>query len=82
MNFYGKVLSDALPVPEIFAFLRKALTAVTVREPFRGPRKLAQFKLEYSNNVSGDINGFYGVEIITLKGDPIYEIRYHGGKIA
>jgi len=82
MNFCGKVVSEALPVDEVYNFLRKALRSVTVREPFRGPIKLVESDLEYSNVSSGDIDCFYGLELITLKGHSIYKLRYHGGVIS
>ncbi len=81
MNFYGKVVSEALPVDQVYKFLRKALRSATVGEPFRGPAKLVESDLEYSNESSGGMDCFYGLELITLKGLSIYELRYHGGVI-
>ena len=48
--------------------------------PFRGPKKYIEGDLTYKNNYTGEIDNFFGEEIITSKdGKEIYKAKYIGG---
>ncbi|MDH6258370.1 DUF5680 domain-containing protein [Bradyrhizobium sp. BR13661] len=64
----------------IYKFLRQALLAVRVEEPFRGPRLFEQADMIYRNDVEGGLDRFHGVETISRQnGAVLYELRYSGG---
>jgi len=64
----------------IYKFLRQALLAVRVEEPFRGPRLFEQADTIYRNDVEGGLDRFHGVETISRQnGAVLYELRYSGG---
>ena len=65
--------------PEIYAFLRDALKAVSIKAPFRGPEEYEQGSLDYSNRILGNVARFSGVEMINREGKPIYQLHYSGG---
>lgn len=70
---------DAGDTPEIYAFLRDALKAVSIKAPFRGPEEYEQGSLDYSNRILGNVARFSGVEMINREGKPIYQLHYSGG---
>ncbi|PDT91328.1 hypothetical protein CO669_04750 [Bradyrhizobium sp. Y36] len=64
----------------IYQFLRQALLAVSIEEPYRGPRRFEQAGMLYRNEVDGALDRFHGVETIARRdGAPLYELRYGGG---
>ncbi len=64
----------------VYKFLRQALLAVRVEEPYRGPRLLEQAGMIYRNEVEGALDRFHGIETISPRdGTPLYELRYSGG---
>jgi len=80
MNYFGKVIEKNMS-EEIYAFLKKALSAVKEDIPYRGPEHLAENDFEYINEHSGDYMSFIGKETINYKGKLVYSLNYHGGLI-
>src|SRR3954454_16116243 len=48
----------------IYKFLRQALLAVSVEEPYRGPHLFEQHGMVYRNDVEGSLDRFNGIETI------------------
>jgi hypothetical protein len=80
MNYAGKVFDKSFS-EEIYCFLKKALSVVTEKSPFRGPDYIKNQDLEYVNEYSGDYTNFVGKEIIKKNGKIIYFLNYHGSFI-
>lgn len=64
---------------KIYGFLKKALSKVDPKRPFRGPTKLVEGDLTYLDNSEGDITNFKGTERILFKGKEVYRQDYIGG---
>lgn len=63
----------------IYAFLRRALSAVEPAHPFRGPPTFRDDRFLYENSVIGTLLRFYGAERIIADDREVYELRYSGG---
>ncbi|OAF19902.1 MULTISPECIES: DUF5680 domain-containing protein [Bradyrhizobium] len=73
-------ITDRQTLLEIYKFLRQALLAIDVAEPYRGPRLFEQAGMTYRNDVEGALERFHGVETISRRdGALLYELRYSGG---
>ena len=81
MNYYGKILSEAVSDEKIYEFLKKALLRVDKSMPFRGLKALDEGDFNYRNSASGSVEEFHGVEMILYQGKRVYELKYHGGII-
>lgn len=81
MNYYGRVVSKEVNVGLVYEFLKKSMRQVNAEKPFRGPDYFKEEDWEYENNNKGTVNNFEGIEIITLKGEKVYELKYSGGLI-
>ena len=58
------------------------LNLIPEDKPFRGPKKYNEDSFEYANVFEGEIDNFFGEEIITSKdGKEIYKAKYIGGLI-
>ena len=77
MNYVGRVTGQNFSGD----FLKEALSNVPFEKPFRGPEKFQNGDYEYTCSVEGDFEWFQGKEIITLRGQQIYECYFHGGII-
>jgi len=77
MNYLGRVTGS----PFSGDFLKEALLHVPEEMPYRGPEKYANGDYTYTCSVEGDFDWFQGKEMITWRGNPIYECVYHGGLI-
>lgn len=78
MVYFGEdsgEVKDAIPV------LRKALSLMPTDMPARGPKKLEEGSLTYTNEWEGNILKFEGIESISLKGKRVYKASYLGGLI-
>ncbi|MEK6953258.1 MAG: DUF5680 domain-containing protein [Nanoarchaeota archaeon] len=64
---------------KVFTFLKKALEAVSVESPFRGPKNLKDNEWEYVNDIEGDIERFVGYEKIFFKKEEVFSQDYIGG---
>ena len=81
MNYYGKVLSKKVSPKKTYNFLKKALSKVSKKNPFRGPKYFRDSNFKYINEFKGNINCFNGTEKIFYKNKEIYILKYHGGFI-
>lgn len=83
MSYSGGVRSEIADRDNFLAtyrFLRQALLAVSVEEPYRGPRLFEQAGMVYRNEVEGALDRFHGIETIARQdGAQLYELRYGGG---
>ena len=77
MNYVGRVTGDDFSGD----FLKEALLRVPEDKPFRGPEEYSEGDYTYKCSIEGDYEWFQGKEIITLKGEQIYECYFHGGLI-
>ena len=77
MNYAGRVTGDNFSGD----FLKEALLRVPEDKPFRGPEEYADGDYKYQCSIDGDYEWFQGKEIISYKGDMIYECYFHGGLI-
>ena len=77
MNYAGRVTGDNFSGD----FLKEALLRVPEDKPFRGPGDYADGDYRYQCSIDGDFEWFQGKEIISYKGDMIYECYFHGGLI-
>ena len=74
-------VSDRDTLIAIYGFLRKALLAVSVEMPYRGPAAFAFGDMTYRNDMTGGIDRFHGVEAISRHGVVLYELRFGGGML-
>ncbi len=81
MNYYGRVISREVGAKEVYAFLKQALRLVEEDKPFRGPERFRKDNFEYLNEINGVINEFSGIERIIHKGNEVYMLFYHGGRL-
>ena len=65
----------------IYAFLRRALLAISDDRPFRGPAQFEDGSFRYLNASQGDVATFHGEEQIYRDGTKVYGLRYGGGII-
>ena len=77
MNYVGRVTGDNFSGD----FLKEALLRVPEDKPFRGPAEYTDGDYGYQCSIDGDFDWFQGKEIISYKGDMIYECYFHGGLI-
>lgn len=77
MNYVGRVTGENFSGD----FLKEALLNVPEDKPFRGPDEYSNGDYTYKCSIDGDYEWFQGYEIITLKGEQIYECCFHGGLI-
>ena len=82
MVYYGWVSEGVVNVQEVYKTLQGALTLIPEDKPFRGPEKYSQDGAEYINVFKGEIDNFFGEEIIkSAEGKEIYRAKYIGGLV-
>lgn len=81
MVYYGSVNKSIKDYKKVYKFLQNALILIPKDKPFRGPKKYKQSDYIYINKFEGKTDNFSGKEIITLKGEKIYEAKYLGGLV-
>jgi len=84
MSYSGGVLPDVSDREQflaIYAFLRRALLAISDDRPFRGPAQFEDGSFRYLNASQGDVATFHGEEQIYRDGTKVYGLRYGGGII-
>ncbi|MBI5148258.1 hypothetical protein HZA33_01110 [Candidatus Pacearchaeota archaeon] len=64
-----------------FAFLKKALSQVNEKMPFRGPGNFKEGEYSYMFWIEGDIKDFHGVERISFGSRQVFKQHYIGGLI-
>lgn len=81
MTYYGRVDKNIEDVKAVYKVLQQALLLVPESNPYRGPKKYLQGNYSYSNTFTGEIDNFFGEEMITLNGEEIYRAKYMGGLV-
>ena len=85
MAYSGGMLSkyqkDAEFAKQTFTLLKKALSSVNEKIPYRGPKNMINGDWEYVNNVKGDIKRFLGHEKIFYKKKEVFSQDYIGGLV-
>ena len=80
MNYFGKMLRDGLPEGFIET-LREALALLPSEEPYRGCRRYERGPYLYEMEVEGPPGFYHGQEWISLEGEPVYRLYFHGGEV-
>lgn len=75
MNYYGQSLNENFDI----AFLKEALSHMTVSMPLRGPEFYQKGDYMYQCQVQGDFECFSGEERIYCRQEKIYACTFHGG---
>ncbi len=78
MVYYGWVADDA-NADSVYKVLRRALSAMPEKAPFRGPREFTQGEFAYTNKWEGDLERYSGAEQITQGKKVVYKADYRGG---
>jgi hypothetical protein len=80
MNYYGTMTIETMPdgFPD---FLKLALRNVPEEAPYRGPSTYQEGKYAYTCQWEGTTGCFKGEEVVTMDGQVIYTLSFHGGKI-
>jgi hypothetical protein len=81
MNYYGKTTTKDVPPKNIYEFLKKAMSQVTLDKPYRGPDTFNDGDFQYMDKSRGDTNEFHGKEMIHYRGHEVYWLKYHGGLV-
>jgi len=81
MNYYGGILDSQISAIEVYSFLQKAMKLVREDRPYRGPNNYIEGEFEYVEKSEGDIERVIGIETIFFRGEEVYKLHYHGGKI-
>ena len=82
MVYYGWVIESVSDVQAVYKTLQGALTLIPEDKPFRGTKKYNLEGVEYINVFDGEINNFFGEEIIkSADGNEIYKAKYIGGLV-
>tara|TARA_Y100000310_G_C20695329_1_gene825268 strand:+ start:1290 stop:1748 length:459 start_codon:yes stop_codon:yes gene_type:complete len=79
MNYFGKIFGEQISAKEIYNFLKKAMSLVEEKRPFRGPSEFEEGDFKYVDVSKGTIEMFEGKEEIFYKGELVYFLYYHGG---
>lgn len=79
MVYYGQVDKSVLNINGVYKILMNALKLIPEDKPYRGPERYDEGKLSYYNDYTGDIDNFFGEEVIKKNGQEIYKTRYIGG---
>lgn len=80
MNYYGTMTVET--IPEGFSeFLKLSLRHIPPEAPYRGPAVFQEGKFTYTCQWTGALEGFRGEEAISLDGQLIYRLYFHGGII-
>ncbi len=82
MVYYGWVVEGVADVQTVYKTLQGALSQIPEDKPFRGPKRYNLDDVEYINVYEGEIDNFFGEEIIkSADGDEIYKAKYIGGLV-
>ncbi len=77
MNYSGRVVREGFSGD----FLKEALLLVSSEMPFRGPLSYQNGAYCYRCETEGDMDWFFGREVILKDEVLIYEALFHGGSI-
>jgi len=79
MVYYGKVAESISNFKVVYKILQKALSLIPEDKPFRGPREYHEDNFSYINSFTGEVNNFFGKEIIKEGEKEVYKAIYSGG---
>jgi len=80
MVYYGWVLEGNNP-DDMYGILTKALRNSNIDMPYRGPKELVDGDAKYLNDVSGEVDNFFGEEKIYRGDTLLYVAKYMGGLV-
>lgn len=81
MTYYGNVHQSVTNLTEVYGALQKALSHIPKSKPFRGPKQFDDGDFSYTNTSTGEIDDFFGQEILSQGGKVIYVAKYLGGLV-
>lgn len=82
MVYYGWVNESMDDFKSTYSVLQGALSLIPGDKPFRGPNKFEKDGFVYENNYEGEVDNFFGEEVIfNENGKEIYKAKYIGGLI-
>ncbi len=81
MNYYGYLTSQQQPGDAVYRFLQAAMSRVGPLRPYRGPEQYEEGDWRYQDHSQGTPEGFEGVEEIFYRGERVYRLLYHGGRV-
>ncbi len=82
MVYYGWVTDTVIDIAAVYKVLQGALIHMPEDRPFRGPAEYSQGDLVYKNVFDGEIDNFFGEEIIVnTDGQALYKAKYMGGLV-
>lgn len=86
MNYYGflqgeAVAGEAVAGEAVYGFLVKALKQSSPERPYRGPLCWQEEEWQYTSCSEGTLEGFEGEEQIFWRGQPVYRLVFHGGRV-
>jgi hypothetical protein len=82
MNYFGRIFRDDLMTGADGAkLIRQALTAMYSEGRFLGGFAFDSGDFAYRDASGGDFRNFTGIETISVRGAPAYQLDYHGGLI-
>jgi hypothetical protein len=81
MTYYGWVNEKVVDLNEVYKTLQEALLLIPEKKPYRGPEEYIQGDYTYRNIFSGEVDNFFGEEIIKHNGEEIYKAKYIGGLV-
>jgi hypothetical protein len=82
MGYAGGIIEGTVApeeVGEVYGFLREALRCIAPEHPYRGPSEFRRDPYGYIDENSGEVERFWGAEVITRCGNLVYQLRYAGG---
>jgi Domain of unknown function (DUF5680) len=79
--YYGRVGDPGAEVQPVYSFLQHALLRAPEAFPFRGPEHFTEEPFTYRNARHGDVENFWGEEIIDHRGRRVYVGWYAGGLV-
>lgn len=81
MVYYGLVDKKTNNFREVYKILQKALSLIPEDRPYHGPKEYIEGDYLYLNNFTGEIDNFFGEEVIQHQGKEIYKANYIGGLV-
>jgi hypothetical protein len=82
MNYYGRILQpDRIDAATAGRVIKQALSALYREGRFLGGFMHVDGQHIYVDQSEGDVRSFSGHEIISIDGEVVYRLDYHGGLI-
>jgi hypothetical protein len=82
MNYFGRILHpERITSAQAGEMIKKSLTRMYAEGRFLGGFEYVDGLLRYVDANEGDFRFFTGKECISLQGEIVYELVYHGGLV-